>query len=137
MIKMGMFDTINCKYPLPDLPAGVKTDNCQTKAFGDGFVGGFMDDYTITVAGRLIYHKATYEMVPEEERTYYGTPEWDKNPLLQICGSMKSIPLGDEEMDYTGVVNIIVGVDPVWIEYDIEFVGGSVISVEKLYREFG
>lgn len=131
---MGMYDDVKCEYPLPEAP--VRAD-FQTKSFGDGYSGGFMDNYTITKEGELIYHKVAYEMVPEEERPYWGKPEWKKNPLMQVCGSMKSIPLGDEVMDYHGVVNIYTLSNEEWFEYNIEFTNGKVTNVERLYREFG
>ena len=132
-----MFDTIDCKYPLPDFPPGASKNSFQTKSFGDGFVGGFMDNYTIEIDGQLIFHKATYEMVPEKDRPYYGTPEWETNTLVQLCGAMKSVPLGDEKSDYTGTVSMLGSVEPLWIEYDLEFVAGKVVSVKKIYMELG
>jgi len=133
---MGMFDNIKCEYPLPDKPIGAR--NWQTKSFGDGMVGGFMDNYTITPEGKLILHKCTYETVPEEERPYYGTPDWDKNLLMQICGSMKSTPLEDEDQEYHGVINIYTNTsNNEWVEYDIKFTDGVVTEAKRIYREFG
>jgi hypothetical protein len=131
---MGMFDDVKCKYPLPDPPRG---NDFQTKSFGDGVTGGFMENYTITKEGKLVFHKVVYEMVPEEERPYWGKPEWKKNPLMQICGSMKSVPMGDEVMDYHGIINIYTLSDEEWFEYSIEFTNGKVTNAERLYREFG
>ncbi len=44
---MGMFDTLRCKYPLPDKI--VQTDSFQTKS-----LECLLDDYTITENGKLI-----------------------------------------------------------------------------------
>jgi len=133
---MGMYDDVKCEYPLPDKPAGVK--DFQTKAFGDGFVGGFMDNYTITKEGELVLHKTAWEVVPEEERPYWGKPEWKKNPLMQVCGSMKTIPLGDETIEHHGIINIYTTAGKgEWIEYDIKFTDGKVSDVNRIYREFG
>jgi hypothetical protein len=134
---MGMYDDVRCKYPLPDNKAGI--EDFQTKAFGDGFVGGFMDKYTITKEGELILHKEAWETVPEEERPYWGKPEWKKSPLMQICGSMRSIPLGDEVVDYHGIMNVYTNVgntvSGTWYEYDIKFTDGKVSNIKRVNKE--
>jgi hypothetical protein len=132
---MGMFDDVKCEYPLPDNKHNTK--DFQTKSFGDGFVGGFMDNYTITKEGKLIFHKCSYEAVPEEERPYYGTPEWDNNPILQICGMMKPVDEENVEQEHHGVINIYSSIGDIWYEYNIKFTDGVVESVERVYREFG
>ena len=129
-----MFDDVKCNYPLPEIKSGVEF---QTKSFGDGITGGFMDNYTITEEGRLIFHKVAWETVPEEERPYWGKPEWKKNPLMQVCGSIKTVPICDEDMDYHGLINIYTLWLEEWFEYSIEFTHGKITNVERLYREFG
>jgi len=132
---MGMYDDVRCEYPLPDNTANIR--DFQTKAFGDGFTGGFMDNYTITADGELVLHKTVYEIVEEKDRPYYGKPEW-KNPLLQIAGSMKAVPVGDEIVDFHGFVDIYTnGANNEWIEYKIKFTDGKISDVKRIYREFG
>lgn len=132
---MGMFDNVKCEYPLPETNAGMKLD-FQTKSFGDDFVGGFMDNYIITEDGQLILHKETWEFVEEEDRPYYGKPEWNEFPLVRMAGSMKAIPLGDETIEYHGIVNIYVDMDGTWYEYDIKFTDGKVANIKRIYGEF-
>ena len=127
---MGMFDEVRCEYPLP----GTTENSFQTKSFGDGFVGGFMDNYTITEDGQLILHKEAWEAVPEEERPYYGKPGWNKNPLLQLAGCMKSIPMGDEVIEYHGILNMYTSVNDEWIEFNIKFTDGKVSNVEHIEK---
>jgi len=131
---MGMFDDIKCEYTLPDNTAKVK--DFQTKSFGDGFVGGFMDNYTITANGELVLHKVAYEVVEEKDRPYYGTPEW-KNPFMQICGSIRAVPRGDKVINYNGTINIYTDLNNEWFEYEIKFTDGKVTDVKRIYREFG
>ena len=134
---MGMFDNVKCEYPLPDTPPSVQADVFQTKSFGDGFTGGFMDDYTITADGELVLHKTTWELVEEKDRPYYGKPEWDKNPLMQVAGSMKSIPVGDEIIKHHGVITIYTsGPKKEWFDYEIKFTGGKVVEVKRINKEF-
>lgn len=138
---MGMSDNVKCEYPLPDTPEKIQTGSFQTKSFGDGFTGGFMDNYTITKDGQLILHKEVWEIVPEEERPYYGKPEWNKNTLFQIMGSMKAIPVGDEIVEHHGIISIYDDhADPKsnkWFEYEIKFTDGKVSDIKRIYREFG
>lgn len=134
---MGMFDYVECNYQLPDTPASVQKEVFQTKSFGDGFTGGFMDKYTITKEGELVLHKTNWEVVPEEKRSYYGKPEWDNNPLCKIMGSMKQIPVGDEIVNHHGYVNFYADIDKEWYEYEAKFTDGIVVSIKRIYREFG
>lgn len=136
---MGMFDNITVEYPLPDTPVRIQKELFQTKDFGDGFVGGFLDDYTITAEGKLIRHNKTYEHVEEEDRPYYGKPEWNKNPLFQIMGSMKTVSLDDEEIDFNGNLTFYSFCidDDVWYEYNAKFTDGKLESIERIFREYG
>lgn len=93
---MGMFDHIRCEYPLPDgLDAtGIEF---QTKAFEN-----LMERYTIMADGRLIAHRVRYEEVPEAERPYFDTQKWEANPFLRLVGSLRAVPIRDEEIPYHG-----------------------------------
>jgi hypothetical protein len=79
---MGMFDYIRCEKPLPDGFAG----ELQTKDFGCEMV-----THVITSDGRLMLDDGHNEIVPEEDRPYYGTEKWD-HPLFKICGSVRRVP---------------------------------------------
>ena len=134
---MGMFDNVKVEYTLPDTPRKIQREVFQTKSFGDGFTGGFMDDYTITREGTLIKHKYESEIVPKEERPYYGKPEWDKNPLFQIIGSLRRNPVGEETIEIHDIINIYTIVSDVWYEYEVKFTDGKVSDIKRIYREFG
>lgn len=129
---MGLFDEIRCEYPPPEsgyrLPPG---HTFKTKS-----LGGALDNYTITADGRLILHKVRGEGVPEEERPYYGTPEWEDNPRHRLLGSIRKVPVGDEEIPYHGDIyfynSFAVRDEPglVWIEYKARFTEGRLSRVE-------
>ena len=127
---MGMYDDIKCEYPLPDRQ--VQNKIFQTKSLQNNF-----DSYTITKEGRLIWHKYIYETVPEEKRPYYGKPEWD-NPLMQLYGSTKSIPVGDIDMLHHGIVGfytfITDGQKEKWFEYEAKFIDGQVVNIKCVKR---
>jgi len=130
-----MFDNVNCEYLLPGITAGMKLD-FQTKSFGDESVGGFMDNYTITKDGQLIFHKTVWELVPDEERPYYGKPEWDKGGLYKMMGSMKSVPQEDEVIEYNGILNIYtISAGKEWIDFNMTFTDGVVSDVERINKE--
>ena len=129
---MGMFDNIYCKYPLPEATEKIQNGDFQTENFEC-----LMDTYTITEEGQLIFHCVRHEIVPEEERPFYGTPEWE-HPLGQLCGMLKAIPVADEEMDYHGVIRMYTSADDKeWFEYEITLTDGKVEDVKRIYREFG
>ncbi len=130
---MGMFDELKCEYPLPD--ADVQDRTFQTKS-----LECLMDRYTITREGRLILHKVRYEHVPEQEREYYGTPEWDEKPFVRIFGMLRSIPVGDVDMAYHGDITFCTsigsreGEDFEWFEYKARFTEGSLQWIERIPR---
>jgi hypothetical protein len=135
---MSMFDTIKCLYPLPDTDAEMQVSDFQTK-----HLENCMDNYTITEEGRLILHQVEYNIVPEEERPYYGKPEWDKNPFFQVIGSLKNIPVGDKDTNYHGMI-IMYSCrgsrernNLEWFEYELEFTKGLITNVKRLYKEYG
>ncbi len=91
---MGLYDEITCEYPLPD--TAERGQRFQTKSLDPAMV-----HYTITDDGRLILHEFRYEDVPEEERPYYGKPEW-AHPFMQLAGSIRAIPVADVDVDFHG-----------------------------------
>ncbi len=129
---MTMFDNIHCEYPLPGAPEKIQNGDFQTKGFEC-----LMDRYTITKEGQLIFHRIRHEIVPEEKRPFYGTPQWE-HPLGQLCGMLKTIPVADEDMKYHGVVRMYtMASNKEWFVYEIEFIDGKVENIKRIYKEFG
>lgn len=128
---MGMFDELKCLYPLPD-------DEVQDQWFQTKNLECLMDRYTITKDGRLILHKVRYELVPEEERKYYGTPEWDESPLAQMLGMLRSVPVGDIDLQYHGEIIFYTSTgshedgDFRWYEYAARFNEGQLTRVYRI-----
>lgn len=131
---MGMFDELRCEYPLLDRV--VQDKWFQTKSFDCA-----LDRYTITRDGRLILHQVRYEAVPEEEQTFYGTPEWEKNPLARVIGSLRSVPVGDVEVPFHGDVifytSIGGGSDREWFEYRARFTEGRLQWIKRVREDRG
>jgi len=127
---MGMYDEITCEYPLPSTGYGVPTGHVfQTQDFEN-----LLDRYSITSDGTLLLHEETWEEVPEPERPYYGTTDWDR-PFARWVGSLRAVPLGDKEVLRDGDVRFydafrVVGGGRVWIEYRASFLGGRLKSIE-------
>ena len=127
-----MFDEITCGHPLPKtgykLPEG--HDGWRTKDLEN-----LLDRYTITADGRLVLHRVRRELAPEEERPYYGTPEWDR-PWGKLAGSLRSVPVGDEEVPHHGDVRfygafrIEGGEGRVWVEFGARFTEGRLSRIE-------
>jgi len=124
---MGMYDNVKIEYEMPD-------PEIQDSMFQTKDLENMLDNYTITKEGRLIWHKCYWEEVPEEERPYYGKPEWDDNGIFQFIGSMKTIPDGDEDLNFHGVLEVheLLG-DPnaeyEWFSYNLKFTDGTLVEV--------
>ena len=83
-----MFDYLRCEMPMPD-GRSVPEVEFQTKS-----LWCCMDRFTITAAGRLIYHRHRYEAgQADDERLGFGRPVW----------------VGDFDMDYHGDLAISGG----------------------------
>lgn len=135
---MGMYDEIRCEYPLPRTGYRVLPGHTfQTKD-----LECLLDKYTITAGGFLVLHREVWEPVPEEERPHYGSPEWEK-PLGKWIGSMRAVPMGDEEVPHHGDILFYdsfrvegEGGRRVWLEYKARFTEGflSRIEVEDVHE---
>lgn len=123
---MGMYDEIKCEYPLPD-------EDLQNEGFQTKDLENFMEQYTITKDGFLVLHKKTYEFVPEEERPYYGTKDWENNPIVRVFGSFKSTHTCDEHVEYDGDLmfyTIRLNTDE-FVDYVATFDKGKLIKLER------
>ena len=103
---MGMFDSVYIEYELPEEYAFLQDMEFQTKDFEK-----LMDKYVITKDGRLLKKEYRWDIIPEEERPYYGTEEWNKNPIYKLIGSMRSVPQKSTDMDFHGVFNFYTAVE--------------------------
>ena len=121
---MGMFDYIKCEYPLPDKE--VQNHDFQTKDFDNA-----MDCYTITADGKLILHKHIWKAVPEEERPYYGEPEWEEGGFYQVAGSIKSVHVGDEVVDFHGIIRFYAMRGDERYEYKAKFTDGILVELKR------
>ena len=130
---MGLYDELKCEYPLPD--SAMQDEVFQTKSFDRE-----LTCYTITADGRLIHHTVRWESVPEEERTYYGKPEWEK-PFYRMIGCLKTVPTGDVEVPYHGDVyfHTCRGEPQTesfeWFEYQARFTDGKLQWIKRVGRE--
>ncbi len=102
---MGMFDTVRCQLPLPDLkdPAHVEF---QTKS-----LYCHLDDYIITKAGRLILVGGIKGSGADLDVHYHG--------MLNFYGTK------DQKQGYN---------PENWYEYDAKFTDGTLVNVERIKR---
>jgi hypothetical protein len=125
---MGMYDEIVCNYPLPD-------EEFQGKTFQTKSLDAMMDEYTITADGKLIKHDYDWAVVPEEERPYYGTEEWDEKEFLRWAGSMRREPRGDIVVPHHGDIRFYNFFDDVWYEYIARFTNGELESIRRVQND--
>lgn len=102
---MGMFDEITCNYPLPDPEA-------QELLFQTKDLRNFLERYTITETGRLIYHETA--------------PVWQDESESQTAGLVR-IPLGDVDLEYHGDVYFYTGE----FEYRARFTNGCIEWIKR------
>jgi hypothetical protein len=128
---MGMYDDLKCEYPLPNKE--VQNETFQTKDFECQ-----MEEYLITREGKIIHHAVRYETVPEKERPYYGTPEWDEKPFVRSFGCIRTIPVGDVEIPFHGDITFYTYLGDVntddyeWYEYEVRFTEGILTKIKRI-----
>ena len=132
---MGVFDTVECLYPLPEGYEHLQNDKFQTKCLYKT-----LDNYTINRKGQLIHHRVRSEEVPEEERTYYGTEKWDVptlNFMYRTTGSMKTVAIDDHDEEWHGDINIYTHRGEhsdgtfEWFEFTVSFAEGKVEWIKR------
>jgi hypothetical protein len=126
---MGLFDSLVCDHPLPDgrIEEGAVW---QTK---DGPCD--MGLVRITRDGRIEFEDAHHETVPEHEREYYGTPQWNTGAMYRLSGSLRRVVDGITGQNFTGQVYFYrsLPLDPnEWEEYIALFVDGKLIAMRAL-----
>lgn len=90
---MGLFDYVRCKYRYEGIDP---EKEYQTKSTDFPY----MEKYTITDSGRLIYHEREYFEVPLEARPNYG--QYPNDSIMLTCGAVGSRPLRDVELKWHG-----------------------------------
>lgn len=114
---MGMFDRVCCEYPLPN-------PEHQKLVFQTKDLRCVMEQYVVTRNGRLIRY--AHEFVPEEDRHYYGTPEWTEGVVFQVCGIFR-IKKEGKDIDYHGDVRLYcLSANGEDIEYTLRFTNGRI-----------
>jgi hypothetical protein len=103
---MGMFDHVTCELPMPD-GREVEKDSFQTKSLWCS-----MDRFTITAAGRMIFHKRRYFLAGETDDR--GKPRAPEH-------------VADLDMDYHGDIEIHAPLpDRTLASYAVRFTHGTV-----------
>lgn len=132
-----MFDYLHCEYPLPGVDINVTFDK-EEEVFQTKDFDCLMEHYTITKDGRIVHHTVRMEAVPEEERPYYGKPQWKKGGMYQLAGCMRSVSTGDVYLDITDTIHFYTTVGDVnsnnwdWYEWEAKFVDGKLKSVTRV-----
>jgi hypothetical protein len=129
---MGMFDYIKFECKLPDYVDQYITQEWQTKS-----LDRHMDEYLVDANNQLFKSIFYYEDVPEKDRPFYNTPEWEKDGLFRLAGSHKAVFDKYEKMDYTGEVECHAWLkeSKKMIRFGIIFVHGEVLEFKNYVSE--
>jgi len=125
---MGMFDNVSIELEsAPEWLHGC--EEWQTKS-----LDCLLITYVINKDGRLIRPINTYESVKEEERPLYDKEIGGfKNPLHSVVGSMKVTKVGEEDTNYSGVLNFY-GLNGEGHDVNVNavFENGSLVRFDRL-----
>ena len=133
-----MYDEIRCEYPLPYSGYQVLPGHTfQTKSLECG-----LDEYTITADGTPDSAQGAVVSAYPRKSARTTVLRNGKIPRCRVAGSIRTVPVGDEEVPYHGDIHFYddFGVreeaTQVWIEYKARFIEGrlSRIEVEDVLR---
>lgn len=128
---MGVFDYVKFEYPLPD------PERQDWEWQSKDTPAQYMEFYRVTKDGLLIHEAVHYEAVPEEERPYWNTPEWEM-PLMQFVGSIRTVSDGDEVVDYHGDIIVVGGQKGHYeqiVQYRCRFTNGRLEWIREIREE--
>jgi hypothetical protein len=125
---MGRYDTLElpAEISLPGIDRDPSTIGWQTKSIGMPALRTFRT----TPDGRLLHEEFHTEEVPDEERPYYGTDQWDE-PFFRMAGSFRHVHDGWSERQYHGVVRFVASVDGDLLEYQAKFTDGRLVALRE------
>lgn len=121
---MGMFDYVDCKYPLPDAPP-VQNERFQTKDFEDRLLL-----YTITEDGRLLVETFDDHEVIKDSTVRFGFY------LKRTNERTEEVPFHGDFNFYTSAGNPTTPDEwnspDVWYEYRARFTNGRLDWIKRI-----
>ena len=139
---MGMFDDVVCRYPLPHhQDARFQTKDLAGIALGEQWITGRLDEYEISLDGRLRRHVHERERIdgPSAFLSRYmksvrdwweSVPDAHGDVWIYTTDSAADVPSG-LSADGDSITDARNGR---WIEFRIRFTNGRVQDVEDLSR---
>ena len=129
---MGMFDYINCKYPLPvprellDLNVDWSSKEFQTKDLEN-----YLGNYVISEDGQLLEHIEEKEYIPytEEERKAKGAKSWD------FWKDVVTKNVYDKKIEHHGTINFYTDVsitdeEDAFVDFRAYFIYGKLDKID-------
>lgn len=132
---MGMYDELLIEFALPEKYKKYQGECFQTKSLQNR-----TDLYKIDRNGQLWFAKASWELLPEEERPNYGKPEWN-TPMGKIFGSMKIKTEKPLKCKYTGEIRFYtyltepLSFNETWLEITSFFYNGKMMFFKILEQD--
>ena len=120
-----MYDIVKCKISIEGMPEVL----FQTRD-----LKCLMNYYTIRTDGKLIHHDVVHQIIPEEQRPLYGTPEWYTEQKARAVGSLKQEHTKNNFVDYEGELIFYVLLDKEYYEYRAIFRNDVCQEINKINR---
>lgn len=97
-----------------------------------------MEEYRISEEGYLYYTAIELEFVEEKERPFYGTKEWDSQPISRLFGMMNDVPQPERRIYYSGGINFYWYDAPNGISHDFNsvFLDGKLVDTKYTLKKF-
>ena len=139
---MGLYDTVRFEDSKILTSLGFPEDQISRCEFQTKDLSCDLTTYLISKDGRLMKESVSFESVPENQRPFYGKPEWD-DPVLsnfyRSIGSFQSKHLGWIPSGFSGQVQICTcyaetGQKYFW-DLLLEFREGRLIKTKVLSKE--
>lgn len=131
---MGLFDRLTFEDGLevefPELGADPFEATWQTKSIARHEPA--MENYKVTVSGRLFQEEAEYEHVPEEERPGYNEEIGGfENEFERGRGMIKKVHQGWSDTEYHGIFEFHRTIDGDYVSLDAKFTDGQLVEITR------
>lgn len=132
---MGLYDRLTFEDGLdvdaPDPEIDLTGVAWQTKSIRRPM----LENYKVTMDGRLFRQVTRTESVPEEERPLYDEERGGfESEFEKCCGMFRTIPEGWTDTEHHGIVEFHRSIDGEYVSFEAKFTDGGLVAIRENER---
>lgn len=97
-----------------------------------------MENYRISEEGYLYHTPYKEEFVEEEDRPFFGTKQWETQPISQLFGMTRQIPQPEVRIYYSGGINFYWYdvIERISHDFNSIFLDGKLVDVKYTLKKW-